>query len=158
VGPARVRHTSSARPAMQVKERAAACVSALLRLSLLSGRVVRVRPDIEELGRKRAARDVQIIAALSALPPNCDPGTTEDEFERKPQKPTHARNSKFRQSRAKIYLRHAVSRWLRPAPPQISGERASVASVDRWLWQVQGCPPLPSWLLGPGHIIGLALS
>jgi hypothetical protein len=28
---------------------------------------VRVRPDIEELGRKRAARDIQIIAALSQL-------------------------------------------------------------------------------------------
>jgi hypothetical protein len=60
-------------------------MSALLRLSLLSGRVVRVRPDIEESGRKRAASDVQIIAALSVLPLDASRGW-EETFGRKPRK------------------------------------------------------------------------
>jgi hypothetical protein len=31
--------------------------------------------------------------------------------------------------------------------------RVAFALNQCWLWRVQGCPPLPSWLLGPGHTI-----
>jgi hypothetical protein len=70
----------------------------------------------------------------------------------------------FQYSRAdSIPLLDGPSRTMRLIAPtgaasDLRGNVLLPHRLIRLLWRVQGCPPLPSWLLGPGHTIGLALS